>query len=280
MSAVVMETESRAGGSRRPYFSAIRWTAILGGLVAGMGSYMLLALLGVATGLTAVDPTAAEPAAGVPIGMGIWTGLITLVAAFIGGYIAARMSGLARTSDGMLHGFMSWAATMVLFAFLATTAVSAVLGGTFAMLGQSLQGAGMAAVGGQQAGMGGQLEQIITGTEGGTINAQDVNQVRQQLEAGNRQGAIDHMVNQMGFSQQRATQVVDMAEPLFTGQLGQQAQQTAEGAVNTLAAASWWLFIGLTLSLVVALIGGMYGVKAYANRTTGDHLKERRAARI
>lgn len=284
MAAVVMETESRVGGSRRPYFSAIRWTAILGGLVAGMGSYMLLALLGVATGLTAVDPQAAEPAAGVPLGMGIWTGLITLVAAFIGGYIAARMSGLARTSDGMLHGFMSWAASMVLFAFIATTAMSAILGGTFAVLGQGLQGAtsaaGQAAEGQQASGIAAQLERVITGSEGGSINAQDLNVLQQRLQAGDRQGAINHMVTQMGFSQQRANQAADLAEPLFSGEIGQQAQQAAEGAVNTLAAASWWLFIGLALSLVVALIGGMYGVKAYANRTVGNHLKERRPAQI
>lgn len=282
MAAVIMETETRAGGSRRPYFSGIRWTAILGGLVAGMGTYLLLALLGLATGLTAIDPAAAEPMGAVPVGMGIWTGIITLVAAFIGGYIAARMSGLARTSDGMLHGFLNWAATMVLFAFLATTAVSAVLGGTFAVLGQGLQGAAATATataaGGQGTGLMDQLQTMITGTEGGEISGEDMNVVQQRLQAGDRQGAIDHMVNEMGFTQQRANQVVDTAAPLFTGQLGQEAEQAATTAVDAMAAASWWLFIGLALSLVVALIGGMMGVKAYANRTVGDHANERRPA--
>ncbi len=282
MAAVVIETETRAGGNRRPYFSAIRWTAILGGVIAGLGSYMLLALLGVAMGLTAIDPQAAEPVRGVPVGMGIWTGLITLVAAFIGGYIAARMSGLARTSDGMLHGFMNWAATTVLFAFLATTAVSAVLGGTFAMLGQSLQTAATAEGGQQQevGGIGAQLQRIITGSEGGQISAEDLDVIQQYMQAGDRQAAIDHMVNNMGFTQQRANQMADMASPLFTGELGQQAQQAAGTAVDTMATASWWLFVGLALSLVVALIGGMLGVKAYANRAVGDHLNERRTARV
>lgn len=284
MAAVVMETESRT--ERRPYFSAIRWTAILGGLVGGMGSYMLLALLGVATGLTAVDPRAAEPAAGVSMGMGIWTGLITLVSAFIGGYIAARMSGLSRTSDGMLHGFINWAATMVLFAFLATSAVSMILGGTFAMLGQGLQGAGSAAgqamesqQQGTGAGLTGQLERIITGSEGGSISGTDMGAVQQRLQAGDRQGAVDYMTNQMGFTQERANQVADLASPLFGGELGQQAQQAASTTVSALTAASWWLFVALALSLVAALFGGRTGIKAQSNRTLGDHYKERRQHR-
>ena len=277
MAAVVMETESRS--ERRPYFSAIRWTAILGGLVGGMGSYMLLALLGVATGLTAMDPQAAEPVAGVPLGMGIWTGLITLVSAFIGGSIAARMSGLSRASDGMLHGFINWGATMVLFAFLATSAASMVLGGTFALLGQGLQGAG--SVAGQQGagGLTGQLERIITGSEGGSISAEDMSAVQSRLQAGDRQGAVDYMVNQMGFTQERANQAVDMAAPLFSGELGAEAQQAAATTVDALAAASWWLFVALTLSLVAALVGGRMGIKAQASRTIGDHSRERRQYR-
>jgi hypothetical protein len=246
---------------------------------------MLLALLGVATGLTAVDPRAAEPVAGVPMGMGIWTGLITLISAFIGGYIAARMSGLSRTSDGMLHGFINWGATMVLFAFLATSAASMVLGGTFALLGQGLQGVSSAAgqlAESQQQGAGGltgQLERIITGSEGGSISGENVGAVQERLQAGDRQGAVDYMVNQMGFTQNRANQVADMAAPLFGGELGQEAQQAATTTVNALAAASWWLFVALALSLVAALFGGRMGIKAQASRTFGDHYRERRQHR-
>lgn len=276
MAAVMIE--GRSGAGRRPYFSAIRWAAIIGGGVAGMGSYMLLELLGLATGLTALNPQSAEPVGGVPLGMGIWTGLITLVSAFIGGYIAARMSGLSRTSDGLLHGFVTWAGTVILFAFLATTALSAVLGGTFSLLGHSMQAAataGTAASG--QTDVGGKLEQIITGSsKGGNITGENMNAVRQRLQAGDRQGAINYMVNDMGFTQERASSIANMAAPLFTGQVPAQARQAAETTVNSLAAASWWLFVGLALSLAVALGGGVLGVRADANRTVGNHLQERR----
>ncbi len=277
MAAIVMET----GGGRRPYFSAIRWTAILGGLVAGLGTYMLLALLGLATGLTVAEPGSTASSAGVPIGMGIGTGLITLVTAFIGAYIAARMSGLSRSSDGMLHGFMTWAATMVLFAFLATTAISSILGGTFSMLGQGLQGAGTAASSAQGSSpLGDELRRMMTGSANASLDAEDANLVWQRLQSGDRQGAIDHMVNQMGFSEQRATQLAETLGSVSMEQLGEQARQSADSAVTALAAASWWLFIGLALSLLVALIGGTLGARAYADRTVGDHVGERRSIRI
>src|SRR4051812_7722861 len=97
--ATVMDVQTlEARPARRPYFSAIRWGAIIAGLVSGTASYLLLALLGLAVGLTAVDPTSAEPIGRVPLATGIWTGVSLLISAFIGGYVAGRMSGLSRAT--------------------------------------------------------------------------------------------------------------------------------------------------------------------------------------
>lgn len=255
-------TEAQPFTTRRPYFSAIRWTAIFGGLAAGIASYLLLALLGLAAGLTAVDPQAAEPVGAVPIATGIWTAVSMLIAAFIGGYVAARGSGLSRRTDGMLHGFVSWGATVVLFAWLTTTAVGSLLGGTFGILGQGLQGVAGAA--GQTST--GQLEQLITGTQGGDVSRQDLQALQGALQDGNRQQALDIMVNRMGLSQERAQQVVDPALAVMGPGAGQQAEQMAEGAVSAVTAASWWLFIGMLLSLALSVWGGMLGARAISRR--------------
>lgn len=248
---------------RRAYFSALRWTAIFGGLAAGAASYVLLALLGVAIGLTAVDPQAAEPVGAVPLTTGIWTAVSMLIAAFIGGYVAARGSGLTRRTDGMLHGFVTWGATVLLFAWMATTAVGALLGGTAGILGQGLQGA----VGGAQQGGGlAQLQQMITGGQGGDISQQDMQALQQQIQAGDRQGAVSIMVERMGFTQERAEQAVDPALAVMGPGAGQQAEQMAEGAVGAVSAASWWLFIGMLLSLALAIWGGMLGARAGSRR--------------
>jgi hypothetical protein len=150
--------------ARRPYFSAIRWGAIIAGVVSGTASYLLLALLGVAVGLTAVDPNAAEPVGRVPLATGIWTGISMLVGAFIGGYVAGHMSGLSRSIDGMLHGFVSWAVTTLLFAVLTTTAVGALLGGTFRILAEGLQVGATAAT--QSSGGQNVLDQLAAAVSG------------------------------------------------------------------------------------------------------------------
>jgi hypothetical protein len=259
--------------ARRPYFSAIRWGAIIAGVVSGTASYLLLALLGVAVGLTAVDPNAAEPVGRVPLATGIWTGISMLVGAFIGGYVAGHMSGLSRSIDGMLHGFVSWAVTTLLYAVLATTAVSALLGGTFKILGQGLQtGASAAAQSGGGQNVLDQLAGAVSGQGGqGQISPQALSSVQQAIQAGDRQSAINIMVNEMGMDRERATQMVDKMTPV----LQTNPRDVAEQATDALATTSWWLFIGLLLSLALGIAGGAAGVKASANRLVGDHTGER-----
>lgn len=213
--------------SRRSYFSWISWGSILAGVIVGLATYMLLALLGVAAGLSAVDPQSTRPVGSVPIATGIWTGISLLISAFVGGYVAARMSGLARMGDGLFHGFVSWAVTTVLFAYLATTAVGSLLGGTFNILGESIRGA---------------VAQTGAGDTG-------ITQAGQQLR-------------------DKAAQVADQAKAMVQGdRISQQDRNVAEDAVSTLATASWWLFAGLLLSMLLAISGGAAGIRATTRRS-------------
>jgi hypothetical protein len=270
MEAQVMQGSQIAG--RRLAVPAVRWGAVFAGTVAGLASYMLLSLFGIAVGLTAIDPGAADPVGAVPIATGIWTGISMLISSFIGGYVAARMSGLARRADGMLHGFISWAATMVLFAWFATTALGNILGGTFSVLSQGAQTAGQAA-GGQDISQ--RIESLITGGQGGDISPENIGQVRDYLSRGDRNGAVQYMTSQMGFTQERANQVADQMMPLVGPGSEQRRQDIAEGAVSTLSAASWWLFVGILLALVLGVWGGLVGARATSDRTLGDHSDER-----
>lgn len=275
--ASVMDVQSleasRAG--RRPYFSAIRWGAIIGGLVSGTASYLLLSLLGVAIGLTAVDPQATESVGAVPLATGIWTGVSMFVGAFIGGYVAGHMSGLSRSGDGMLHGFVSWGATTLLYTVLTVSALGAVLGGTFKILSDGMQGATQAAAGNSN--VMDQLAGTISGNGQGAVNAQSLSALQQAMSAGDRDSAIDIMVSQMGFDPDRAAQVVDRTMPLLGPGAGQTARGAAAQATDVAAAASWWLFLGLLLSLALGMAGGALGVRATGRRLLGDHTAERQA---
>lgn len=276
MATIIEPTAIESRPTRRPYFSAIRWGAVIAGVVSGTASYMLLALLGVAVGLTAVDPQAAEPVGAVPLGAGIWTGISMLVGAFIGGYVAGNMSGLSRLTDGMLHGFVSWGATTLLYAFITVSALGALLGGTFGVLSSTLQGAAQAAPAGTQQNVMDQLAGMITGSGEGQVNAETLSSLQQALSAGDRDRAMNIMVNNMGFTPERAQQTVDRAMPLFSQQ---NVRGAAEQTTEALTAASWWLFIGLLLSLALGIAGGAAGVRATTNRIVGDHISERHHVR-
>lgn len=258
---------------KKGYFPWISWGAILGGLASGISTYLLLALFGLAAGLTAIDPQSADPVGNVPIVAGIWTSISLVLSAFVGGYVAARMSGMSRLADGILHGLVAWGVSTVVFAFLITTSVGAVLGGAFSLIGSSARtvAGGVAATAGGVAGSESaqnQLESLIKGSTGGEINKESMSSLQQRLTDGDRDGAISVMVNQMGFTQDRATQVVDRGLILFGSaqNLPQQARDTATTAVSGLTKISWALFAGVLLSLGLGVLGGAIGAKASQRR--------------
>ncbi|MER3421857.1 MAG: hypothetical protein C4293_00135, partial [Nitrospiraceae bacterium] len=121
------------GGTR------IRWGAILAGLFTGITTQMILTLLGLAVGAWSINLQESQPMQGVPIGTGIWTGISMLISAFVGGYVAARMGGVYLRLDGIYHGIVVWAVNWLVFAWLATTAMSILIGGVFNTFGSALQ---------------------------------------------------------------------------------------------------------------------------------------------
>ncbi|MGI9174485.1 MAG: hypothetical protein ACR2GR_04110 [Rhodothermales bacterium] len=132
----------------------ISWGAIIAGAFIALVVQLGLGLLGLAIGLGAIDPaTEANPLSGIGIGTGIWLAISTLLALFAGGFVAARMAGLPRRPDGILHGIVAWSLVTVLTFYLMTTAVGRVISGAAGVVGQGLDllGQGVTAVGSQVA---------------------------------------------------------------------------------------------------------------------------------
>lgn len=277
MQARVEMVETQPLAVRRLSIPMIRWSAVFAGSVAGLASYLLLALFGVAVGLTAIEPQAAEPVGRVPMVAGIWSGISLLVAAFIGGYVAARMSGLERRGDGLLHGFVAWGFITLVLTWAATTAVGSILGGTFSLLGQGMSGVAQQAVQPGAGGVAQQLESMITGAGGASVTPDAMSALQDRLRAGDRNGAVNVMVNQMGFTQDRAVSVVDQAMPLFGPQGEQNIREAASQAVGTMTTISWWLLGAMILGLLLGLWGGMLGARTISERTSEDHSAERHA---
>lgn len=271
MEAQTMESRSHRISSKRRILPWISWGAIFGGLASGMATYIMLALLGVAVGLTAANPLAVESAGNVPLATVIWTGISMILSAFVGGYVAARMSGLSRLADGIFHGLVAWGVSTLVFAYLITTSVGSLVGGAFGVLGQGLKtAAGGAAVGAGSPSVQSELEKLLKGTSrGGNVSPESLRALQRELQAGNRDGAVNVMVNQMGFSQERANTLVDQGMALFgtASQAPEKARQAASTAVSGLAKASWGLFIGVLLSLALGVVGGAIGSRATIRRS-------------
>ncbi|HEY0847301.1 MAG TPA: hypothetical protein VGE12_18170 [Noviherbaspirillum sp.] len=238
---------------RRPMFPAIRWGAVLAGVAVGVSVQLALTLLGIATGLTTADIGDGEPMGTGPL---IWAGFSMLVAAFVGGYVAARMSGLKRKADGILHGAVSWAVTTILFAVLATSVGGALVSGVFSNMSQ-LARAGVGAT----AGSGNSPLASLVRAQGVRIDAESMRQFQQAIQAGQRDQAVQLLSSRAGIDPTRASNIVDQAL-IITGSpqaASPQGRASAEGAMQTAGTAAWVVFLAVALALAIGIGGGALG---------------------
>ena len=98
----------------------VSWGAILAGSVIAVMVGLMLNILGVAVGVTAIDAVEGDtPSASTfGIGAGIWLLVSNLIGIAVGAYAAARLSGTADRTDATLHGVGVWAIGSLLSAVL------------------------------------------------------------------------------------------------------------------------------------------------------------------
>ncbi len=260
--------------ARRRYFPAINWGAIIAGIIVGLATQLILSLLGLAAGLSAIDMMRGEPAVSdAPTYAAIWQGATMLIAAFVGGYVAARMSGLQRKGDGMLHGLVAWGATTLLVVLLATSALGAMFGSSFSMVGSSIaQSAGLRSDTDRTAAAS-RIEDMIRRDNSQTgqrvdISPQTMGLLQRHIQAGDRQASIDVMVQSMAISPERAAVIADQAMALsqWFNQAASDTRTRADTA-ETARTATWWVFGAAALSMLVGVIGGLAGAAGMRRRT-------------
>lgn len=110
--------------------SRISWAAIFAGAITALAVAFLLNILGLGIGLSTIDPLSeANPLDGLGTGTAIWWGLSNFAALFIGGMVAARMSGLPSNVDGALHGFLAWALYSLVTVYFVTSSIGGIVNG-------------------------------------------------------------------------------------------------------------------------------------------------------
>ncbi|WP_341928616.1 hypothetical protein [Methyloversatilis discipulorum] len=230
------------GAEAIPPHSGIHWSAVFAGLAVGLSAHLLMMLIGIAAGF-AVYGTGERPDGGsISMVAASWNTFNMLVSAFVGGYVAARCCALKRGSDGLLHGIVSWGATMLFFAIL-----------TGSLTGNAVTGAlGVASV------------RSAAVAEGAAPSS--IGQLIDRVNAGDREGAVALMRDRFGLTDEQAQQAVDEAMAM----LGPDGTRTAEGlndAAKTASIVSTWLSVAILLSLLSAAAGGALGARSTRKRS-------------
>ncbi len=96
----------------------VSWGAVLAGGIAAAAIAATLNILGAAIGATAVDAVgrATPGASSLGIGAAAWMVAASTAALAVGGYTAARLSGTADDTHGVLHGLAVWAIALLVSA--------------------------------------------------------------------------------------------------------------------------------------------------------------------
>ena len=102
----------------------VRWGPVWAGLLTALTLFVLLELLFYAFNWLDLDPGASDPGTN----RGLVTGVLALVAFFLGGLIAGATALWKGVFSGLLHGFLVWALGVVAFIALTFFGASALLG--------------------------------------------------------------------------------------------------------------------------------------------------------
>ena len=264
----------------------VSWGAIFAGVVVGLVVQVLLTMLGVGIGIATLDPGASDnPAVSTfSIASGLWYVVAGIIAAFAGGYVAARMSGKTEATTGALHGLTTWAFTTLLMLYLLSTAVGGIVGGTFSGIAGAVGGIGKtvaetsAPIIAQANPLDAIQEQVqATGNDPEALNAAATDAIRALVtgdEAGAdeaRQQAAQALATARGIPLDQAQQQVAAIEQRYqeaVDQTKQVATDAARTAASVVSAGALLAFVALVLGAVAGWFGGRSGVvhPVYADR--------------
>jgi hypothetical protein len=243
----------------------VSWGGVFAGVLVAMGVSMLLASLGIAIGISAVNPGQTDPGT-LGVGAAIWGGAQLLLALFIGGMVATRVGAIIDRTTGFFEGVLVWVVSLILMAYLASSGIASVASGAFTLLGGATQTFSAVVqqapadspnidVQGTVDQMTEQLRNPELVNQVASMTGLSVNEVRDTLnETATRVEANRNNPPQAAEEASRGIAALfDRARS--SGALAAQAEQVQPEA----ASAAWLTFLALLLSLAAAVAGAMLG---------------------
>jgi hypothetical protein len=256
----------------------VSWGGIFAGVVAALGIWVLLYVLGLALGLSAVHPTEASSIKASGIFTGIWSGIVPLIALFFGGFVAARAGGVIERGEGALHGLVVWGAAVLLGVYLLGGAIGTLLSGIGGVGKAALETAGMAGAGtAQKGGEGGKVLGLDADDALKPVNDRLRAQGKPEVTPEQFKAATKDVVGQVarGEKVDRETLVQSITTntslerqdvETLADRVQQQLEKVKEKVATTAGKAAdatgkvfWAAFIALLLGLIASMIGGLAG---------------------
>jgi hypothetical protein len=149
--ALHMSSVTPSEDIRSIMINRVAWGPVFAGVAMALVTQLILNLFGIGLGVATLTPETANnwAVANLSLGTAIWWTVSGILAAYIGGYTAGRLSGEPRESSAGWHGLTSWAASILILVSLIMAGSGVVMGGALNTAGFNTAGAASAK--GQQA---------------------------------------------------------------------------------------------------------------------------------
>jgi len=141
----------------------VSWGSIIAGVVTVMAVSLLLTTLGSSLGFSLLSPQSDDVISGAGKAVIIWSAISVVLSLACGGFVAGRLAG----ADGTIHGFLSWATSLLVASVLGFAAAGGILhmagsavGAAASATGSAVSGLGNAA--GKASGVTADIAQNIT----------------------------------------------------------------------------------------------------------------------
>jgi hypothetical protein len=301
MSAILSE-ENRSITVNEPY--PIHWGAVMAGVIFAFAISWLLFMLGSAIGLSVFeffDPyndNVKPEAMTLNLVVVIWVFLSTIIAFYLGGLLAGRLTGIADRSVGLLHGLVVWATSVLVSIILGALGISgissiamnavksaATVGGASAYIAAEHQnGNGSIAA----ANVPSYLQPLVAtlkrevsqsvaqnvnaNTLGGAdVSAKTIREALNQIDLntlgwtanalvkGNTEEAKFYITSSTSLSDAEVDQLIATAK-IKADQLATELKKKADVAQDYLTSILWLIFLSSAGALLASIIGGWMGV--------------------
>jgi hypothetical protein len=265
----------------------VSWGAIFAGVVLALVVQLLLNLLGAGIGAAVIDPATGDnpTATAFSLSTAGWFIASGVIAAFLGAFVASRLSYKPTRSTGALHGLTTWAVTTLLIVYLLTTSIGALVGGAFSGIGGILSGAGSTvATAATTAAPSlstatdpiGTIEQNIRQASGGNdpaaLRDTAIAAVRAALTGDQakadeaRTRATDALARAQNISVDQARQQVAQYEEqykLAAAEAKRQATEAAQTAAKAISVSAITATLALVVGAIAAWVGGAAGTVSH-----------------